>query len=110
MTVAIEEEKKTQRQCVQERTEHLRAKPHATIQSWAVVEGFLSQSFAALEAGNRLRGHVLGLAHLSSVSKIAYTSRILRVDSACGLVETRNTIYRLGEVSEEYDSWCVTAH
>lgn len=106
MTVAVESEQKTHTQYVQAQLPHRSAKQLATIQSWAVVDDFASQRFAALESGKRLRGHVYGLAHLP-YAKIAYTSPILSVDWAHGLVETRNTIYRLGEVSEEYESWWV---
>ena len=84
-------------------------KPIATIQSWAVVEGVVSQRFAALEPGNRLRGHVLGLGHVP-YAKLVHTSPILSVDPAHGLVETRNTIYRLGQASEEYESWRAAGH
>jgi len=84
-------------------------KPIALIESWAVVDGVISQHFATLRPGKRLRGHVLGLAHIS-VAKLVHSSPIVRVDLAHGLVETRNTIYRLGEVSEDYDSWRAATH
>ena len=84
-------------------------KPLALIESWAVVDGVISQQFAALRPGKRLRGRVRGLAHIS-FARLVHTSPILKVDLAHGLVETRNTIYRLGEVSEEYDSWRAATH
>jgi hypothetical protein len=108
MTSAIEEKQQTPIEYIQQETEH-RAKPLATIHSWAVVESPLSPDFAKLQAGNRLRGHVLGLAHLS-YAKVACTSPIVSVDTARGLVETRNTIYRLGEIREAYSSWRGARH
>jgi hypothetical protein len=111
MTVMLEEQKNLHSQRAREQTERRKtiSKPLATIQVWAVVEGVVSQHFARLQAGNCLRGHVLGLAHLS-YAQLVHISPILKVDLAEELVETRNTIYRLGEVSEEYDSWRAAAY
>jgi hypothetical protein len=109
MTMAVEDGQKAQGGFIQERTEQRRAKPLAMIQNWAVVDTVVSDSFAPLQAGNRLIGHVLGLAHLP-YTKIACTSPIVSVDPARGLVETRNTIYRLGEMNEAYGSWCGARH
>jgi len=111
MTVAIEEQINLRTRRVREHAEDVKAvsKPLATIQCWAVVEGIVSQRFAALQVGYRLRGHVFGLEHVPYM-KVAHTSPIVHVDFARGLVETRNTIYRLGEASEEYESWRATAH
>ena len=103
MTMAVEEGQNTRSECIQKQPER-RAKSIATIQSWAVVDTVVSQSFAALRAGNRLIGHVLGLPRLP-YAKLAYTSPIVKVNPTRGLVETRNTIYRLGEISEAYASW-----
>ena len=104
MTMAVAEVQKAQIECTQRRPEPRKTKPVATIQCWAVVDTVLWQSFAALQAGNRLTGHVSGLPHLS-YAEVAYTSPIVKVDPARGLVETRHTIYRLGEISEAYASW-----
>jgi hypothetical protein len=109
MTMAIEDKRKVRGESDQRRIEHRRAKPTATIQSWAVVDTVLWHSFAALQAGNRLTGHVSGLPHVP-YGKPAYTSPIVRVDPAHGLVETRNTIYRLGEISEAYGCWRGARH
>jgi hypothetical protein len=111
MTVAIEKQTNLHTQRAHERTEGAKAvpKPLATIQCWAVVEAVVSQRFAVLQVGNRLRGHVLGLEHVPYM-RLVHTSPIVHVDFARGLVETRNTTYRLGEASEEYESWRTTAH
>jgi hypothetical protein len=79
-------------------------KPLATIENWEVVERVSFQDFEQLSPGNRLTGRVLGHANLPSATRI-YTSAIVRVDLRRGVVETRNTIYRLGEPSDEYKSW-----
>jgi len=42
--------------------------------------------------------------------KLIHTSPIVHVDFARGFVETCDTTYRLGEASEEYDSWRAMAH
>ena len=76
----------------------------ATIENWEVVEPVSLQGFEQLSPGKRLTGRVLGHANLPSATRI-YTSAILSVDLRRGVVETRNTIYRLGEASEEYKSW-----
>jgi len=104
MTMAVEERLKAQSECTQTWREQRKAKPLATIHSWAVVDTVLSHSFAALRAGNCLTGHISGLPHLT-YAKVAYTSPIVKVDPARGLVETRHTIYRLGEISEAYGCW-----
>ena len=108
MTAAIEEQTNLHTQRAHKRAEAVR-KPLATIQCWAVVEAAVSQRFAVLQVGNRLRGHVLGLEHVPYM-KLVHTSPIVHVDFGRGLVETCNTTYRLGEASEEYESWRATAH
>jgi hypothetical protein len=106
MTIAIEEQKKNDEEFLYEEKvgKGAMSKPLAVIEKWAVVESVVSQRFEALEMGNRLRGYVLGLASLPS-SKLVHTSRIVSADLTLGLIETRNTIYRLGEASEEYKLW-----
>jgi len=83
---------------------HDMQKPVATIENWAVVQSIFCQGFEQLSPGNRLTGHVLGHANLPSTTRI-YTSPIVSVDFRQRIVETRNTIYRLGEASDEYKSW-----
>jgi len=111
MTVAIEKQTNLHTQHAHKQAEGAKAapKPLATIQCWAVVEAVVSQRFAVLQVGNRLRGHVLGLEHVPYM-KLVHTSPIVHVDFGRGLVETCNTTYRLGEASEEYESWRATAH
>ena len=47
-------------------------------------------------------GNVLGHASVRN-TKLVYTSRIVNVYN--GVVETLNTLYQLGEPSEEYKAW-----
>jgi hypothetical protein len=108
MTVANEEQTNLHTQRAHKRAEGVPT-PLATIQCWAVVEAAVSQRFAVLQVGNRRRGHILGLEHVPYM-KLVHTSPIVHVDFAQGLVETCNTTYRLGEASEEYESWRATTH
>ncbi|QNI33821.1 hypothetical protein H7849_07870 [Alloacidobacterium dinghuense] len=80
------------------------SKPVVMIECWAVVENVTSQSFEALHPGNRLMGYALGHATLPN-TKLIYTSPIVKIDLSQRLVETFNTIYRLGDPSEDYKSW-----
>jgi len=108
--VAFEEQTKHYEEFINEQRAGKGAmpKPLAIIEKWAVVQSAVSQRFEALEMGNCLRGYVIGRANLPS-TKLVYTSSIVSADLAQGLIETRNTIYRLGEVSEEYRSWSAGA-
>lgn len=72
------------------------------IENWAVVESVISPSYEELQPGKHLMGNVLGHASLQN-TKLIYTSRILNVYQ--GVVETLNTLYQLGEPSEEYKEW-----
>jgi len=72
------------------------------IENWAVVESVISPSYEELQPGKHLMGNVLGHASLQN-TKLIYTSRILNVYQ--GVVETLNTLYQLGEPSEEYKDW-----
>lgn len=75
-----------------------------TIENWSVVQNVSFCSFQELQQGNRLMGYVEGHARLPN-TKVVYTSPIMSVDLTQGLVETRNTLYRLGEASAEYKTW-----
>jgi hypothetical protein len=110
MTRALEEQTKHCEEFLNEQKagNGARSKPLAMIEKWAVVQNVVSQHFEALKAGNRLRGYVIGRPDLPN-TKLVYTSAIISADLALGLIETRNTIYRLGEVSEEYRSWSASA-
>ena len=79
-------------------------KPVATIENWAVLKSVSSQSFEEFHPGNCLTGYVVGHANLPTTT-IVYTSPIVSFDLSEGLVETRNTLYRLGKASDEYKSW-----
>ncbi|HTY85018.1 MAG TPA: hypothetical protein VMB19_12420 [Silvibacterium sp.] len=77
-------------------------KPLVAIENWAVVDSVLSSGYEALQPGKHLMGNVLGHASLRN-TKLIYTSRIVNVYN--GVVETLNTLYQLGEPSEEYKTW-----
>jgi hypothetical protein len=51
-----------------------------------------------------LTGTLFGHTNLPDTNFI-FTSPIIDVDSDKGVVQTRNTIYQLGEASEEYKTW-----
>jgi hypothetical protein len=77
-------------------------KPLVAIENWSVVESVIAQGYAELRPGKHLTGNVFGHASLRN-TKFIYTSRILNVYN--GVVETLNTIYQLGEPSDEYKVW-----
>ena len=79
-------------------------KPLVTIENWGVVQNVISQGFEELHPGNRLTRYVLGHTNLPYTKRI-FTSPILSVDLSQGVVETLNTMYQLGETSDEYRSW-----
>jgi hypothetical protein len=79
-------------------------KPRVTIENWGVVQNIISLSFEELHPGNRLTGYVLGHPSLPNTTRI-FTSPILSIDLSQGVVETLNTMYQLGETSDEYKSW-----
>jgi hypothetical protein len=53
-------------------------------------------------------GNAMGHANIPSQS-FTYASCILNVDNAAGLVETSNTLYRLGQPDEAYKAWRLAA-
>ena len=75
-----------------------------TMEDWGVVQNVSSHSFGELCPGNRLMGYALRHPHFTR-SMLVFTSPIASVDLEQGLVETANTMYRLGEASNEYKSW-----
>lgn len=77
-------------------------KPLVRIENWAVVQSVLSPSYEELRAGRHLTGNILGHPSVRN-TKFIYTSRIVNVYS--GVVETLNTVYELGEPSDEYKAW-----
>lgn len=79
-------------------------KREVTIDSWAVVPDVSLGSFEELCPGNRLMGYVRGHANLPG-STLVFTSVIVSADLEKGLVETGNTMYKLGQASADYKSW-----
>lgn len=80
----------------------------AKIENWSVVDNLIFHGFRELEPGQRLTGYLMG--HTDLPNGVIYTSVIQSVDQANGLVETGNTVYRLGKISEEYQSWTAVQH
>jgi hypothetical protein len=77
------------------------SKPIVAIENWAVVRSGAYVAYEALEPGNILTGKVFGHDRLPDEKSI-FTSPIIRIDNGACLVETRNTVYRLGEPSDDY--------
>jgi hypothetical protein len=78
-------------------------KPIVRIENWSVVGSVVYYGYRSLEPGARLTGDVIG--HTNLRNGTIYTSAILDIDLANGFVETHNSLYRLGEVSEDYARW-----
>lgn len=79
-------------------------KPLMTMENWAVVQNVISPSYETLQPGTHLMGNVFRHAHLPR-GKFIYTSPILHVNIKERLVETLNTVYQLGEASDDYKTW-----
>jgi hypothetical protein len=77
-------------------------KPVVLIEDWAVVKSGALVAFEDLEPGNILTGKVYGHSRMPDAKRV-YTSAILRVDNSNGIVETRNTTYKLGKASANYE-------
>src|SRR5581483_12476985 len=75
----------------------------ARIENWAVLHNLIFHGFSKLEPGQRLTGYLMG--HSDLPNGVIYTSVIQRVDRANSLVETANTVYRLGQANEFYQQW-----
>ncbi|HEY1810160.1 MAG TPA: hypothetical protein VGG42_16470 [Acidobacteriaceae bacterium] len=73
------------------------------IENWSVVSSVIYDGYCELEPGRRLTGDVL--AHSQLRNGLIYTSAIQNIDRHSGLVETRNTIYELGQINPEYERW-----
>ena len=83
-------------------------KREVRLTNWAVVQSAHSPSFEELQPGFHLMGKAIGHADLPGLSFI-YTSVILNVDYANRLVETSNSLYRLGQPDETYLAWQLDA-
>jgi hypothetical protein len=79
-------------------------KPSVKLEDWAVVPELNSGSYQALRPGNLLVGRAFGHQRIEK-GKFIFTSPIVRVDTQQRIVETRNTLYSLGEASHEYKTW-----
>lgn len=75
----------------------------AKIENWAVVDNLIFHGFRKLEPGQRLTGYLMG--HSDLPNGVIYTAVIQNVDLANGMVETANSVYRLGKVDETYQNW-----
>jgi hypothetical protein len=79
-------------------------KREVTLENWAAVRSAHSPSYEELQPGVHLMGNVMGHEDLTGPNFI-YTSSVVHVDRANGLVETSNTLYRLGQPHETYKAW-----
>lgn len=79
------------------------SKSLVSIENWSVVDDLIFHGYRNLEPGQRLTGTIFG--HENLPNGVVYTSVIQSVDSVNGTVETLNTIYRLGQVNEQYERW-----
>ena len=79
-------------------------KPSAKLENWAVVESANIASYQALRAGSLLVGKVFSHPTIAE-GKFIFTSPIVRFDEKTKVAETRNTSYRLGQASREYQMW-----
>jgi len=75
----------------------------AKIENWAVVDNLIFHGFRKLEPGQRLTGYLMG--HSDLPNGVIYTAVIQNVDLANGVVETANSVYRLGKIDESYQRW-----
>jgi hypothetical protein len=75
----------------------------AKIENWAVIDNLIFNGFRKLEPGQRLTGYLMG--HADLPNGVIYTAAIQRVDLANGIVETANSVYRLGKINESYMNW-----
>jgi len=79
-------------------------KPCAKLENWAVVESANIASYQALRAGSLLVGKVSSHPIIAE-GKFIFSSPIVRFDEKTKVAETRNTSYRLGQASREYELW-----
>jgi hypothetical protein len=79
-------------------------KPCAKLENWAVVESANVGSYQALQAGNLLVGKVFNHPRIGAGTFI-FSSPIVGLDTQAKIVETRNTSYRLGQASRDYETW-----
>jgi hypothetical protein len=79
-------------------------KPCAKLENWAVVESANIASYQALRAGSLLVGKVFSHPIIAE-GKFIFSSPIVRFDEKTKVAETRNTAYRLGQASREYEIW-----
>jgi hypothetical protein len=79
-------------------------KPYAKLENWAVVESANLDGYRALQTGNLLVGKVFGHPRIGEGTFI-FSSPIERLDVKNNVAETRNTSYRLGQASREYQAW-----
>ena len=78
-------------------------KPSVKLEHWAVVN-LNSGGYQALRPGNLLVGRAFGHQRIEK-GKFIFTSPIVHVDTQQRIVETKNTVYSLGEASHEYKTW-----
>jgi hypothetical protein len=79
-------------------------KPCVTLDNWAVIQSAGIGVFQELEPGMVLVGNASGHERFKE-AELIYTSRIICVQRDGSSAETKNTIYRLGRVNDDYREW-----
>jgi hypothetical protein len=79
-------------------------KPSVRIEDWAVLQSPRSGEYKELGSGSLLVGKVFGHPGIEE-GRFVFSSAVVSVDRDSQMVETRNTVYVLGQVSYEYKLW-----
>jgi hypothetical protein len=79
-------------------------KPQVKLENWAVVPERRTGEYQELQPGNALVGKAFGHPRIQE-GTVVFTSPILSFNSETKIVETKNTSYCLGEVSQDYKLW-----
>ena len=77
-------------------------KPVVRLENWTVIDDLVPLNYEGLGTGKRLAGNAIGHADVAAGGFI-YTPPIVQVNGR--LIETRNTVYELGEPSNVYKMW-----
>ena len=79
-------------------------KPLVKLEDWAVVPGQQTGEYQELRAGNLLVGRAFGHPRIQE-GVFIFSSPITSFDTDTKTAETKNTSYRLGQASQEYEAW-----
>ena len=81
-----------------------RQKPQVKLEDWAVVPEKQRGKYQDLRPGNLLVGRAFGHPRIQE-GVFIFSSPITSFDADTGTAETKNTCYRLGRVSREYQAF-----